>query len=104
MCLGIPMQVQRCEALRALCLRDNEQHWIDLSLVGPQPEGTWLLTFLGTAREVLDATRAQQVNDALLAVSAVMAGQVDDLESLFADLTAREPQLPAHLRNENNDN
>ncbi len=98
MCLGVPMQVLRCEGNRALCDDQGSEHWIDISLVGEQPEGGWLLTFLGAAREVLDAERAAQIRDALSAVSAVMAGESADFDQLFADLIEREPVLPDHLK------
>jgi hydrogenase expression/formation protein HypC len=98
MCLGVPMQVAEVEAGRARCLNGDESEWVDMSLLGEQPVGSWVLVFLGAAREVLDATRAAQMRDALRAVEAVMAGQEADLDSLFADLAGREPQLPPHLQ------
>lgn len=98
MCLGIPMQVQACAGLVARCAGRDGQSTVDLLLVGPQPPGTWLLTFLGAAREVIDAERAAMVNGALAALDAVHAG-VTDFEAFFADLD-REPQLPDFLRKE----
>lgn len=102
MCLGIPMQVVSCEGSRAYCNDGTTTQLVDTSLVGEQAEGTWLLVFLGAAREVLSAERALQMRDALAAVAAVMSGSTADLDSLFADLTEREPQLPEHLRNDIN--
>ena len=99
MCLGIPMQVTRSEEGRALCSNGSEQQWVDMSLVGEQAQGTWVLVFLDAAREVLDESRAMQMRDALSAVQAVMSGQEADLDELFADLVDREPQLPPHLQN-----
>ena len=98
MCIGIPMQVVRCEEHRALCVSGSDETWVDLSLLGPQPKDTWVLVFLGAAREVLTEARAAQVQDALGAVAAVMEGQTDALDHLFADLVGREPELPEHLR------
>ncbi len=98
MCLGIPMQVLRCEEQSAICLSGDEQHQVDMALVGDQPEGTWVLVFLGSAREVLDANRAEQIMKALAAVEAVMQGEDANLDELFADLVDREPQLPPHLQ------
>ena len=71
---------------------------IDLSLVGEQPPGTWLLTFLGAAREVIDADRAAAINNALAALDAAMAGDHARIDALFADLVDREPSLPDHLK------
>ena len=49
---------------------------VDLRLVGDQPPGTWVLVFLGAAREVIDEQRAMQTRDALEALRAVQAGRV----------------------------
>lgn len=99
MCLGIPMQVIRSEEGRALCRDGAEQQWVDMSLVGEQAADSWVLVFLGAAREVLDEQRALQMRDALSAVQAVMSGREANLDDLFADLVDREPQLPPHLQN-----
>lgn len=98
MCLGIPMQIVRCEETRALCVNGEEQQWVDISLIGEQPVDSWVLVFLGAAREVMTAEDAQKTRSALNAVQAVMAGEAADLDRLFADLVDREPQLPAHLQ------
>ena len=98
MCLGIPMQVVRSEEHRAECRNGRESEWVDMSLVGEQAEGCWVLVFLGAAREILDEPRAMQMRDALSAVHAVMQGSETDLDRLFADLVDREPQLPEHLQ------
>jgi hydrogenase expression/formation protein HypC len=99
MCIAVPMQVLAGADQVALC-RDgsalDRQVAVDLSLVGAQPPGTWLLVFLGAAREVIDEPRARQTLDALAALRAVARGE--PVDHLFADLTDREPELPAHLR------
>lgn len=96
MCLGIPMQVIECGEHFARCQgRDGEQ-FIDIVLVGQQAPETWLLCFLGAAREVMAPERAAAVNAALDALSAIGAGE-SDLSAYFADLD-REPQLPEFLR------
>ena len=96
MCLGIPVQILECGAFTARCLGPRGEVEVDLLLVGPQPEGTWLLTFLDAAREVIDAERAALVTAALAALDAVGQG-ASDFSAYFADLE-REPQLPACLR------
>ncbi|THF65330.1 HypC/HybG/HupF family hydrogenase formation chaperone [Pseudothauera rhizosphaerae] len=99
MCIGVPMQVVHGDAVRALCRgRDGAEAWIDLLLTGPQPPGTWLLTFLGAAREVLDAERAARIGAALDALGDLLAGRSADVDAAFADLVERGPQLPEFLR------
>ena len=101
MCIGRPMQVIENAAGCALCAADGQQRRIDTMLVGEQPVGTWLLTFLDTAREVLTPERAVQIREALQAVDLVMRGTMQgdgELDHLFGDLVGREPQLPEFLR------
>lgn len=98
MCMGIPMQVIDSGPGHALCCdRDGSHHCVDTQLVGQQPPGTWLLIFLGAAREVLDEVAAQRIGDALEALGRVMQGDTG-VDHLFADLADREPQLPEFLR------
>ncbi|EGQ61862.1 hypothetical protein GGI1_09398, partial [Acidithiobacillus sp. GGI-221] len=59
--------------------------------------GTWVLAFIGAAREVLDEDEAQRISRALDALAAAMAGEAVD-DALFPDLAGREPMLPEHLR------
>lgn len=98
MCLGIPVQVLDSGEHFARCAGRDGEVRIDLSLVGVQPPGTWLLTFLGAAREVIAAERAAAINAALAALSAAHDG-ASDFSAFFADLE-REPQLPDFLRRE----
>ncbi|TVO68764.1 HypC/HybG/HupF family hydrogenase formation chaperone [Denitromonas ohlonensis] len=99
MCVGEPMQVLASGEHRARCRdRRGRECEIDLLLTGRQPVGAWLLTFLGAAREVIDADRADAVTRALDALDAVMRGEPADLDAAFADLLDHEPQLPDFLR------
>jgi hydrogenase expression/formation protein HypC len=94
--MGIPMQVEERRGLVATCRTGERVETVDLALTGPLEPGTWVLVFLGSAREVLDEQTAEQITRALDGLrSALMGG---DLGDAFADLEAREPQLPAHLR------
>lgn len=68
---------------------------IDLSLVGDIAPGTWVLTFLGAAREVITETDAVLIQDALDGLARVMAGGTAG--DAFADIDARAPSLPPHL-------
>lgn len=96
MCIGIPMRVVTCDDRLALCDDGGGQRPIDLTLIGPQPPGTWVLTFLGGAREVLTPEQARRTRDALQAVAMVLDGE-DDIDHLFADLIERPGRLPPHL-------
>ncbi len=96
MCLGIPAQVIESGPHFARCLSRNGEIRVDLALVGAQPAGTWLLTFLDAAREVIEAERAAAINAALDALTAAHGGETD-FSAFFADLE-REPQLPDFLR------
>ena len=95
MCLGIPMQVMAINGLSARCRAGDREEDIDLSLTGPVAPGTWVLVFLGAAREELDAERAALITAAIGAVEAAMSGR--DPGDAFIDLETREPCLPPHL-------
>ncbi len=101
MCLAIPMQVIRMEGTTALCQGRNGIERLDTLITGPLEAGQWVLGFLGAAREVVDAERAAQVEDALTALESILHGN-GSTEALihagFADLVGREPQLPEFLR------
>jgi hydrogenase expression/formation protein HypC len=101
MCLAIPLRVLRMEGISAVCGGRNGIETLDTLLTGPLQEGQWVLGFLGSVRELIDAERAAQVNDALDVVAAALQGS-GELERLvqqnFADLVGREPQLPEFLR------
>ncbi|MGB0694659.1 MAG: HypC/HybG/HupF family hydrogenase formation chaperone [Rhodospirillaceae bacterium] len=96
MCLGIPMRVLEVEGYNARCeAADGRQEMVDLCLVGPQPAGTWVLSFLGAARELLDEEQADQISKALGGLNSLLEG--GELGDAFADLEAKGPQLPPHL-------
>ena len=90
------MRVVECGQVWAWWEEGGERQRVDMQLVGPQPAGSWVLVFLGAAREVLDEERALRVRDALSAMQAVLAGA--PIDHLFADLIEREPRLPDHLQ------
>lgn len=96
MCIGIPMQVISCNPFEAVCERHGKAQAISVMLVGEQPPGTWLLTHLGSAIRVLGDDEARMIDDALTGLSEAVEGR--DFDALFADLINREPELPAHLR------
>lgn len=96
MCLGVPMQIRSADGIVGLAEDGERVERIDLSLTGAVAPGTWVLTFLGAAREVLDEGEALKIRAALDGLRSLMAG--GELGHAFADLEARTPELPPHLR------
>ena len=98
MCIGMPLQVQQMEAdgLSAWCEADGHREQLDMRLVGALPAGTWVLAFMGAARQVMSPLESEQSRGARQARAAVMCGV--SFDAFFADLVNREPELPAHLR------
>jgi hydrogenase expression/formation protein HypC len=97
MCIGIPMQVVETGSGYAWCEGLGQRRQIETLLVGDQPVGAWLLTFLGSAREVLAAEDAARITDAVQAVNLLMQGDAD-IDHLFSDLVGREPWLPEFVQ------
>ncbi len=97
MCLGIPMQVVAVEGVFAICDSRNGRSRINTMLLDDVQPGQWLLTFLDTAREAIDAERAQMIDSALDALSVVANGGTN-FDDCFPDLIGREPQLPDFLK------
>ncbi|MEJ2310365.1 MAG: HypC/HybG/HupF family hydrogenase formation chaperone [Gammaproteobacteria bacterium] len=96
MCIGIPMRVIEAQAHFAICESGATHKRVNTLFVGDVEPGQWLLVFLDTARDILTEEQARQLQDALLAVDAVINGNTD-VDHLFADLVDRDP-LPPHLR------
>ena len=86
----------------AHCQGMGQQKNIDMHLVGEQIVGTWVITFLDAAREVIDEDKALQVTNALEAVNLAMGNHASGIDALFADIIERGPQLPPHLQAEVN--
>lgn len=95
MCVGIPLRILTTDGLSAVASDGTRTETIDLSLTGPQPPGTWILTFLGAAREVLTEDEAEKIGAALRGLERLMIGGA--LGDAFADLEERGPILPPHL-------
>ncbi|MCB1786194.1 MAG: HypC/HybG/HupF family hydrogenase formation chaperone [Chromatiaceae bacterium] len=92
MCLGVPVQVIEPGAATALCRGRNGDEHVHMLLVGMQPAGTWVLNFLGWAREVISADDADQINRALDGLREIMNGAESiDVDHYFPGLgSARE--------------
>lgn len=87
MCIGIPVQIVESGEFMARCRGRNGEEMINMMLIGSQTVGTWVLSFLGSAREVLSAEDADNIDRALDGLSAVMQGQTDiDIDHYFPDL------------------
>jgi len=87
MCVGIPVQIIEAGEYMARCRGRNGEEIVNMMLIGPQLEGTWVLSFLGSAREVLSAEDAGNIDKALDGLSAVMSGEVDiDINHYFPGL------------------
>ena len=89
MCMGLPMRVIECGAGSAVCEGQGERRTIDMMLVGEQTPGTWVL--------VVTPEQAALVGQAIEAVGLSLTGAAD-VDHLFPDLAGREPELPAHLK------
>ncbi len=73
----------------ALCEGRNGEQEVNMMLVGPQEAGTWVLNFLGSAREVMTDDDAAKMNSALDALAAIANGETDiDIDSYFPDISA----------------
>lgn len=97
MCVGIPMQVVRCEDGMAECEGRGRRERLNAMLLGELAPGAWVLAYQGSAVRQIDADEARRTNDALDALDAAMNG-ASDLDVFFADLIDREPTLPPHLK------
>ncbi len=87
MCIGVPVQLIESNDLMALCRGRNGEEQVNMMLIGAQPEGRWVLNFLGSAREVLSEQDALNINKALDGLHAIMTGEADvDIDSYFPGL------------------
>lgn len=79
MCLSIPKQVVAWEGEGefAWVERDGARERVNMLLLGIQPLGTWVLTSLGIAREVVEDDERALIEDALAALAASLAGDYD---------------------------
>ncbi|WP_319380709.1 HypC/HybG/HupF family hydrogenase formation chaperone [Thiomicrorhabdus sp.] len=104
MCIGVPMEIVSCGGLVAHCRNEEEgrEQEVDLSLIGEQPVGTWVLVFLGVAREVIETDVLDQVLRARKAMAVALDG--GEVDAFFADLIDREPELPDFLKEEKREN
>ena len=80
MCIGIPMLVVGSEAGRAVGEGRGERRRFETALVGACAPGDWVLVFLDSARERIDAERAAEINHTLDLLAAAMGGSAAGAE------------------------
>ena len=88
MCIGIPMRVLESDGATALCEGRGERQRLNMLMVGNPPEGSWVLSFLGFAREILTEEDAVRINAALDGLEAAVQGDFK-IETHFPDLAKR---------------
>lgn len=75
MCMGLPMHVERVGEGWADCRGRGEQRRVRTAIVGALEPGDWVLVFLGSAIERLDATRALEIDQTLDLLQAALEGR-----------------------------
>ena len=87
MCIGVPVRIIESGEFVARGEGRNGVEDVNMMLIGAQPVGTWVLNYLGSAREVLSEKEAEQINTALDGLSAIMAGEETiDVDHYFPDI------------------
>ena len=85
MCIGIPMQVESVTPGLALCRSRGAIQQVRTVLVGDDiAPGDWLLVFLDSAIELIDATRAHEINATLALLERSTNADVSQTEAAFA--------------------
>ena len=74
MCVGTPVQVVQSHEVMSVCRGRNGMEDVNMLLVGQQPVGTWVISFLGWAREVIDVEQAKDIDLALDGLHQIMDG------------------------------
>ncbi len=96
MCVGLPLRITAIEGVAARAQAEDHLEVIDLSLTPDAKVGDWVLTHLGSARQVISSSEASKIAAALAGLRAAMQG--GGLGDAFADLEATGPRLPDHLQ------
>lgn len=96
MCVGTPVQVRVSHEVVAVCRGRNGDEEVNMLLVGPQPVGTWVLSYLGWAREVLEEQAARDIDLALDGMQKLLDGAASiDVAHHFPGLGQSREQSPA---------
>jgi len=75
MCIGIPAQVESVTPGFALCRSRHGLQRVRTALVGEVQPGDWLLLFLDSAQERIDAARAAEIEATQALLTAGLATQ-----------------------------
>jgi len=88
MCIGTPVKVIENRDFVAVCEGRNGVVEVNMMLTGQQEEGTWVLNFLGSAREVITEEDAKNIDSALDGLAAIMQGEENiDVDSYFPGIS-----------------
>ncbi len=91
MCIGVPVKIIKTGEFMARCEGRNGIEDVNMMLIGAQPEGAWVLNFLGSAREVLSEDDALKIDKALDGLDALMnADGPVNIDQFFPDLVNNE--------------
>lgn len=93
MCVGVPVRITEVgDFFVARGESRNGVESVNLMLIGTQPIGTWVLNYLGSAREVLSDDEAAKINRALDGLSALMNGAESiDVDHYFPEIGVLAP-------------
>lgn len=88
MCLSIPKQLVEWEGEGdfAWVERGGQRERINMMLLGPQAVGTWVLTSMGLAKDVVDSEQLALIEEALTALAASLDDDYDSSQ-YFRDLS-----------------
>jgi len=91
-CIGIPVQVIKEGEFMSLCKGRNGEEQVNMMLIGPQPVGTWVVNFLGSAREIISEDDAINLDKALDGMLELMTGNEIDVDHYFPDMGMTKEQ------------
>ncbi len=95
MCVGVPLQIIESAECMARGRGRNGEEQVNMMLIGAQPAGTWVLSFLGSAREVISAEDAENINKALDGLTAIMQGESEiNIDDYFPGLGSTSETMP----------
>lgn len=97
MCLGVPMQVLTVTPGRAIVAGRGRTQPVETALVGEVAPGDWLLVFLDSARERIDAARAAEVDATLDLLEQALGGGHADADAGFVLPSAMDASQLAAL-------
>lgn len=96
MCIALPARVLALEAGHAWVVTREGRRRVSTALVGTPAVGDWLLVFLDSARSLIDAERAAEI-DALLDLVQQAATPGHDGATSHGKLEAAAFSLPSSL-------